>query len=322
MGVRNLSESMFVGIDVAKDTFDAALGVGGEVVQFSNDNAGFEALLARLRGFDVPLVVMEATGGYQAALACALQAGGYTVAVVNPRQARDFAKAMGYLAKSDRIDAGALSQFAQTLNGHPKRDSFIKALPDPEREQLAALVTRRRQLVEMLTAERNRLAMSHRAARKSIEAIIKALQRQLDDLEGSMANHIAKHHADLAALISSAKGIGPTTAATLLGELPELGHLSNRRIAKLVGVAPLNRDSGPQRGKRSVHGGRANVRAALYLPTWVAVQHNPVIRKFYSRLIAAGKPKKVALIACMRKLLTILNAMVRSGQAWNDALHT
>jgi len=267
-------------------------------------------------------VVMESTGGYEAQFACALQAAGLSVAVVNPRQARDFAKALGYLAKTDRIDAAALSAFAQTLDQHPQRERFLKCLPDPQREQLAALVTRRRQLVEMLTAEHNRLALSHKAARRSIEAVIKALRRQLEDIEAQMARHVREHHADLEALLASAKGIGPQSIAVLIGELPELGRLSNRQISKLVGVAPLNRDAGTVRGKRTIFGGRAQVRSALYMPTMAAIRYNPVIKRFYERLLAGGKQKKVAIVACMRKLLTILNAMVRTGKTWNASLHS
>ncbi len=316
-----MPEPIQVGIDVAKDTFDVGLGVGGEHCQFTNDGPGHERLLSRLKPFEVSLIVMEATGGYERALVCALQAAGYEVAVVNPRQARDFAKAMGYLEKTDRIDAGMLTEFAQTLDRHPKRASFVTAVLDAERAELGALVGRRRQLVDMLTAERDRLAMSHKAARHSITAIIKALQRQLDDIEAKMAAHVNQHHADLAQLLDSAKGIGPSTVATLIAELPELGRLSNRQISKLVGVAPLNRDSGLQRGRRTIFGGRG-LRRALYMPTVVATTHNPVIRAFYQRLVAAGKAKKVAIIAAMRKLLTILNAMVRTGKHWDDSLQS
>jgi transposase len=321
MGEKNVPNSIHVGIDVAKDSFDVSLGVGGELCRFSNDGEGFERVLERLKAFEVRLVVMEATGGYEAQLACALQAAGFSVAVVNPRQARDFAKALGYLAKTDRIDAAALSAFAQTLDQHPQRERFIKCLPDPQREQLAAWVTRRRQLVEMLTAERNRLALSHKAARRSIEAVIKALRRQLEDIEAQMARHVREHYADLETLLTSAKGIGPQSVAMLIGEVPELGRLSNRQISKLVGVAPLNRDSGTMRGKRTIFGGRAHVRSALYMPTMSAIRYNPVIRRFYERLLARGKQKMVAVVACMRKLLTILNSMVRTGKPWNDSLH-
>lgn len=317
-----MPEPIQVGIDVAKETFDVGLGVGGERCQFANDAPGHERLLSRLKDFEVSLVVMEATGGYERALVCAVQAAGYAVAVVNPRQARDFAKAMGYLEKTDRIDAGMLTEFGQTLDRHPKRATFVTALRDAERAELAALVGRRRQLVDMLTAERARLAMSHQAARRSITAIMKALQRQLDDIEAQMAAHVKNHHADLAELLNSAKGIGPNTVATLIAELPELGHLSNRQISKLVGVAPLNRDSGLQRGRRTIFGGRAALRRALYMPTLVAIAHNPVIKIFYQRLVAAGKAKKLAIVAAMRKLLTILNAMVRTGKCWDTSLHT
>ena len=314
-------QSIEVGIDVAKETFDAGFGVGGEICSFGNDDRSFEALQLRLKDFDVRLVVMEATGGYEAQLACALQAGGYEVAVVNPRQAREFAKSMGYLAKTDRIDAAVLTQFARVIEGHPKRQTFIQPLPDPGREHLAALVTRRRQLNEMLTAERNRLSLGHRASRKSIEKVIKTLQRELDDIDGQMTLHIKERHGDLAALLESAKGIGDKSVALFIAMLPELGRLNRRQISKLVGIAPLNRDSGKSRGKRSIGGGREAVRSGLYMPTVVAITHNPVIRAFYQRLIAAGKPKKVALIACMRKLLVILNAMVKSGKHWDQSLH-
>ena len=310
-----------VGIDVAKDSFEAALGVGGEGGSFANDDSGFDTLLSQLKAYEVRLVVMEATGGYEAQLACVLQSAGYAVAVVNPRQARDFAKSMGYLAKTDRIDARALAEFARVIDSHPQRERFVELLPDPERQHLAALVTRRRQLVDMRTAERNRLSLGQRAARKSIETVIRTLQREIDDIEGQMLRHVNEHHANLAALLSSAKGIGEGTVASLIGELPELGRLSNRQIGKLVGVAPINRDSGNYRGKRTTFGGRASLRSALYMPTWAAIRHNCVIRAFYQRLVAAGKPKKVALVACMRKLLVILNAMVRTGKHWDDSLH-
>ena len=309
------------GVDIAKETFDASFGAEGEICSFSNDDKGYEALQIRLNEFDVRLVVMEATGGYEAQLACALQAAGYQVAVVNPRQARDFAKAMGYLAKTDRIDAGVLAQFGRVIDTHPKRQTFIQLLPDPGREHLAALVTRRRQLNEMLTAERNRLSLGHRASRKSIEKVIKTLQRELDEVDRQMTQHIRERNGDLVALLESAKGIGDTTAALFIALLPELGQLTSRKIAKLVGIAPLNRDSGKSRGKRSIGGGRADLRSGLYMPTVVAITHNRVIRAFYQRLLAAGKPKKVALIACMRKLLVILNAMVKSGKHWDDSLH-
>jgi transposase len=304
-----MPEQVHVGIDVAKAQVDVCLGVDGEHCTFTNDDSGFDALQLKLKQFEVRLVVMEATGGYEAQAAASLQAAGYQVAVVNARQARDFARSMGYLAKTDRIDAAVLAQFGQVIDAHPKRQTFIQPLPDPGREYLAALVTRRRQLSDMLTAERNRLAIGHRASRKSIEMIIKALRRQLEDIEAEMTHHIKENHGDL-------------SAAMLIAHLPEIGRLSNRQISKLVGVAPLNRDSGKSRGKRAIFGGRQEVRNALYMPTVTAIRHNPVIRRFYQRLVDSGKPKKVALIAAMRKLLVILNAMVRNGAHWDASLHS
>jgi transposase len=314
-----MSEPIVVGIDIAKETFDVSWG--DESRSFSNADAGYEELIGLLRPLGVELILMEATGGYEAACACALQAAGFPVAVVNPRQARDFAKSMGYLAKTDRIDARVLQRFAALLTRQPDRHKYIKAMPQEELQALQALVVRRRQLVDMLTAERNRLSTSHRAARPSIEALVRAIRAQLDPLEKQMARHIAQQHADVAALLTSVKGIGPTTTATLIAALPELGRLSSRELSALAGVAPFNRDSGRHRGKRTIFGGRAEVRRALYMAALVAARHNEVIARFYKRLLAAGKPKKVALVACMRKLLVILNAMVKSKQPWNPTLH-
>ncbi|KON79354.1 IS110 family transposase [Azoarcus sp. PA01] len=316
-----MPEAIVVGIDIAKLSFDAALGVMTDVRTFPNDDAGHEALITTLAGRTVELIVMEATGGLERDLACALQAAGFAVAVVNPRQARDFARAMGYLAKTDRIDARALAALAQVLVRHPERDKFVKALPTAEQQALQALVARRRQLVTMLVAERQRLAVSHKAARASIEALIKAIRQQLDTVEAQLASHIDSHHAALARQLASVRGIGPATLTTLIADVPELGTLSRREIAALVGLAPFNRDSGQMRGKRSIFGGRADVRRALYMATLAAIRFNRVIGHFYERLVTAGKPKKVAIVACMRKLLTILNAMVRSGASWDDSIH-
>lgn len=307
-----------IGIDVSLESVDVAFGVGGEVASFGNCEAGHAALLAKLKELEVSLVLLEATGGYEATLATSLQAAGYSVVVANPRQARDFAKSMGYLAKTDRIDARALSEFARAVDAHPKRAHFLLPLPDPGREHLSALVTRRRQLVDMRTAERNRLSHGHKATRKSIELIIKALQKQIDDIDAELAQHVSANYADLAELLRSIKGVGPGTVACLLGCLPELGRLTNRQISKLVGLAPLNRDSGKYRGQRRICGGRADVRTALYMTTVAALRWNPVIRAFYQRLRAAGKAPKVALIASMRKLLVTMNAMVRSGTHWME----
>jgi transposase len=316
-----MPEPIVVGIDIAKLSFDAAFGVTTDVRTFPNDDAGHESLITALAGQTVELIVMEATGGLERDLACALQAAGLAVAVVNPRQARDFARAMGYLAKTDRIDAHALAVLAQVLARHPERDKFIKTLPTAEQQALQALVARRRQVVTMLVAERQRLAVSHKAARTSIEALIEAIRQQLDAVEAQLASHIDGHHAALARQLASVRGIGPATVATLIADVPELGALSRREIAALIGIAPFNRDSGQMRGKRTIFGGRADVRRTLYMATLAAIRFNRVIKLFYDRLVVAGKPKKVAIVACMRKLLTILNAIVRSGRSWDESIH-
>jgi len=316
-----MSDPITIGIDVAKETVEVAFGINGAVEQFTNEAEGHDSLIERLSGVAVELVVLEATGGYEIAIAGTLQVAGLPVAIINPRQARDFAKAMGYLAKTDRIDARALAQLADVLARHPDRNKIVKPLPCADLQHLQALVVRRRQLVAMLVAERQRLAIAHQAARPSIETIIKALKQELGRAEAELAKHIDTHHADLAALLGSVKGIGSATTSTLIAEVPELGHLSRREIGALVGVAPMNRDSGVLRGKRMIYGARASVRRALYMATLVAVRFNPVLRAFYERLVKAGKPKKVALVAAMRKLLTILNAMVKSGKSWDESLH-
>ncbi|WP_339053894.1 IS110 family transposase [Arsenophonus endosymbiont of Crataerina pallida] len=309
-----------VGIDVSKATLDIAASC--DIAQFtvSNDSDGFDAIIAELRKHSVVLVLMEATGGLEATVACSLQAEGFDVTVINPRQSRDFARAMGYLAKTDRIDAKVLAQMAEVINRHPERERFIRTLPNAERQVLAAMVVRRRQLITMLVAERNRLYTAHPQNRKSI-IIIKALEDELARIDEDMNNHIRNHFKDLVARLSSIKGVGTMTVAALLAELPELGSLSRRAISALVGVAPINRDSGTMRGRRTIFGGRDGVRTALYMAALVATRFNPVIKAFYMRLLAAGKAKKVALVACMRKLLTILNAMLRKNEEWNESYH-
>jgi len=307
------------GIDVSKDWLDVAFESRSE--RFSNDAAGMESLTALLRQENIDLVVLEATGGYEAAGAAALQAAGIAVAVVNPRQARDFAKSMGVLAKTDKVDAKVLRAFADVIARHDKRDQFLREVPDEQRLHLAALVTRRRQLLDIRTAELQRMAMAHKAARKSLNAVILFLDKQLSEIDHDLEQHIREHFRDLSKLLSSAKGIGPVTANTLAAALPELGQLDRRAIASLVGVAPLACDSGHRRGSRHIWGGRGEVRHALYMATLSAARYNPAIRAFYERLLAKGKPFKVAMVACMRKLLTILNAMVRDGTPWNAQLH-
>lgn len=314
--------SVVVGIDVAKAQVDVAVqGAVLPVKQFANDPDGHSALVAALVPLQANLIVMEATGGYEAALACALQAAGLAVAVVNPHQARQFAKSMGRLAKTDRIDARTLADLAAVLLRRDDLARFIRPLVDEQQKQLAALVTRRRQLTTMMLSERQRLQLAIDVVRPSLEAMIQAIRAQLDDVEAQMVVHVRTHFADLDALLQSTRGIGPIASATLIAELPELGRLDRRAIAALVGVAPIANDSGCTRGRRRIQGGRFEIRRVLYMATLSAARHNPSIKAFYARLLVAGKLPKVALVACMRKLLTTLNAMVRTHQPWDKSLH-
>ena len=314
--------SVTVGIDVAKAHVDVCvLGVASGVQRFANDADGHSALAAALLPLGAGLVVMEATGGYEAALACALQASGLPVAVLNPRQARDFARSMGRLAKTDAVDARMLAEMAAVLVHREDLARFVRPVADECQQWLAALVTRRRQLLAMLGSERQRLQITPRKLHSSIEAIIAAIKAQLDDLEAQMMDHVREHFSGLDGLLQSTSGIGPVASATLIAQLPELGRLNRREIAALVGVAPMSNDSGNRKGRRRVQGGRFEIRRVLYMATLTAARYNPVIRAFYERLKAAGKLPKVALVACMRKLLTMLNAMVRTGKPWDNALH-
>lgn len=299
----------FVGIDVAKATLDVTVRPTGERWQLANEEPAFAALLARLRPLAPTLVVLEATGGFEHAVVAALAAAGLPVVVANPRQVRDFARATGQLAKTDTIDAQVLALFAERVRPTPR------PLPDEAVQALDAVLTRRRQLVEMLTAERNRLGRARASVARRIRAHLRWLERELADVDRDLGRLIEQSPVWRAQddLLQSVPGVGPVVSRTLLGELPELGRLTRKQIAALVGVAPLARDSGTLRGRRLVWGGRAPVRAVLYMGALVATRWNPVIRAFYLRLRAAGKPAKVALVACMRKLLIILNAMARSG---------
>lgn len=306
------SSPLFVGIDVAKATLDIALRPSAQTWQVIYDDPHVEAFVTQLNELSPTLIVVEATGGLERSLVAALVAARLPVVVINPRQARDFAKATGRLAKTDRIDAQVLAHYGEAI-----RPSF-RPLPDADTQQLRALVDRRRQLVDMMTAEQSRLNTSPARVRDSIEAHLAWLQQQLasldDDLDDMLqSSPIWRERDDI---LQSTPGVGPVLSRTLMSQLPELGDLNRKEIAALVGVAPFNRDSGTWRGRRTIWGGRAAVRSVLYMSTLVATRHNPVIREFYERLLAAGKAKKVALIACMRKLLTILNAMVKNQQRW------
>jgi len=306
------SAPLFVGIDVSKAQLDIALRPDGQFV-VPNDETGIAHVIERLRVLPVALIVLEATGGLELPLIGALVAAKLPVVVVNPRQVRDFAKATGKLAKTDPLDAQILAHFADVIRPAPR------PLPDEQTHVLAALLARRRQLIEMLTAEKNRLSSARHAVRKSVTAHIRWLEQQVAQIDRDLAHTIRESPVwrEKDDLLRTVPGVGPGLARTLIVDLPELGTLGRKQIAALVGVAPLNRDSGTLRGKRTVWGGRAHVRAALYMAALVASRCNPVIRAFYQRLCAAGKAKKVALTACMRKLLTILNAMVKHRTPWS-----
>ena len=304
------------GIDVAKATLDVAIGSDGELVQVENNEAGIARLIQQLSEIGPTLVVLEATGGYESLVAGAIAGREIAVAVVNPRQVRDFAKATGVLAKTDRIDARVLARFAEAVRPEPRR------LPTAEAKELEEFLSRRRQLVDMLTMEKNRVSIAgtermKKSLKKHIDWLEEALRRANDDIDKTIRNSPAWREQE--DLLRSMPGIGPVSARTMLAELPELGRLNRKKIAALVGVAPLNRDSGTLQGARTCWGGRASVRQVLYMATVAAVRCNPVIRRTYASLRDRGKKHKVALVACMRKLLTILTAMVRDQRRWSPS---
>jgi transposase len=309
---------MVVGIDVAKAELVVSLRPSGERWTVPNDEAGVRSLVARLAPLTPELIVLEATGGYEIVCTAALAAAELPVVVANPRQVRDFAKATGQLAKTDAIDAAMLALFAERIR------PALRIIPDPQARDLEDLLTRRRQLLDMRVAEQNRLGQfvsrGQRQVRKSLKNHIAFLERELamtdSDLDRLVRQSPVWRERD--DLLQSVPGVGRILSRTLLAELPELGHLSRRAIAKLVGVAPISRDSGTWRGRRTIQGGRASVRTALYMAALVATRRNVVIQMFYRRLVEAGKPKKLALIACMRKLLTILNHMLRTNTRWQS----
>ena len=313
----------FVGIDVSKATLEVALGGQSTTRCWNNDSAGIDALVSHLRQIrGLGAIVLEATGGLERQLALALCEAPLPVMVVNPRQAHDFGKALGYLAKTDALDARVLAHFAQTLYRSDKRERLFMQVPVPEQLELAALVTRRSQLIEMRVTETNRLGTSRaRPVKRSIQAVITLLDRQIGQLDDDIGGRLQAHFADKLKLLEGLKGVGPGTQAALMAGLPELGTLDRRAIAKIVGVAPLAHDSGKMRGQRSTWGGRAQVRSALYMATLSAVRHNEGLKAFHQRLLAKGKPKKVALVACMHKLLVIINAIMKSGIPWNPQLY-
>lgn len=307
-------EVVCVGVDIAKSTMDVAVSDSEEARQFTNDDEGISRAVRYIAGLKPTGIILEATGRLEMPLAASLQAAHLPVAIINPRQVRDFARATGALAKTDTIDARILALFGVRVRPE------IRLLPDKLTCEMGSLLTRRRQLVDMLTAEHNRLLQAAEDVRPNIQAHIKWLEEALseinEDVEGRIKRSPSWREKDT--FLKSVPGVGKVVSSTLLIELPELGKLNRRKIAALVGVAPLNHDSGTMRGKRTVWGGRAKVRAVLYMAALVASRRNPVIVAFYQRLLDAGKAKKVALVACMRKLLTILNAMMRTMTAWQS----
>jgi len=305
----------YIGIDVSKDRLDIAVHESGESLDCQNTQAAIETLLGPLQAMQPELIVLEATGGYERLCAAMLAAAGLAVSVVNPRQVREFARSSGILAKTDRLDARVLAHFGAAIQPEPR------ALPDAQQQLLDELILRRRQIVTNLVAEKNRLGMAQGAkVKKSLRQAIKFYERQLDELDREVGEHIERSPLwrEREDLLRSFKGVGPVSSRTLIGDLPELGRLDRKRIAALVGVAPMARDSGKRKGVRTIYGGRGQVRAVLYMVAVTAIRSNAPIRAFYQRLRAAGKPAKVALVACMRKILIILNAMVRNQTRWNE----
>ena len=310
-----MESAVWVGIDVSKARLDVALGVAGALFAVANDQRGIAALLARLSQLTLARVVVEASGGLETALVAELGAAGWPVVVVNPRQVRDFARAVGQLAKTDALDARLLALFAERVQPP------LRALPTAAERELKALVARRRDLVEMLTAERNRLGSAPKVLHRELTAHIRWLEGRLKQRDRELDRKLrdAPLWQEKEDLLRGVPGVGPVLCATLLAELPELGRLDRREVAKLAGVAPLNRDSGRLRGQRAVWGGRAPVRTALYMATLSAVRFNPALKAFYRRLRSAGKPPKLALTAAMRKLLVILNAILKHRTPWSPA---
>jgi transposase len=307
-----MSSEAYVGIDVSKDLLDVKVLPSNEFQQFSNDDAGIKKLIKFLKKIDSVLIVFESTGGLEMPAVGSLIENILPVVIINPRQIRDFAKATGRLAKTDSIDAGTIARFARDIRPE------VRPIKDEHTQLLSALNARRRQIVDMLVAEKNRLYTAPKPNKKSIQKHIQWLERSLEDINKDIDKTIKKSSTwrENDKILQSFKGVGPIVSASLLCDLPELGTLNRKKIATLVGVAPLNCDSGRFRGRRRIKGGRANVRRKLYMAAVASIRHNPMIKDFYNRLIDAGKPPKLAITACMRKILTILNAMMKNRTYW------
>lgn len=307
------NQEIYVGIDIAKEHLDIAIGKDSETIRIDNVTAEVEKMVKQLKDMQPSLIVMEASGGLEKPLLAQLGKAFLPASAINPQRSRAFANATGRLAKTDKIDAQALAHFAEALKPEPQ------IVPSEEQEWLSSLVSRRSQLVRMRSMEKNRLHTAHPALKAHVKDMIQYFTTEIKAIEKQIQLTISENPLwqEKADLLRSVKGVGDTTAAVLLAELPELGLLDRRKIALLVGVAPISKDSGKRQGKRRIFGGRAGVRSTLYMATLSAIQHNPVIRTYYQKLLAKGKKKKVAITACMRKLLVILNAMARDNQPWN-----
>jgi transposase len=308
----DLTEILYVGIDVSKARLDIAMGEKGEVWNTPNDHGGIIKIASRLKDLQPKLVVVEATGGLESQIVSHLFVEGVPVALVQPARVREFAKSIGQLAKTDKLDARLLARFGESARPMPVQ------LPSEEEQKLSAMISRRRQLIDIRTSETNRLGSIHSSMRARLDKHLEWLEVEIEEIDKEIQDFIG-HHPDFRAkdeILQSVPGIGPVTSAILIADLPELGKYSRQIVAALVGVAPYNDDSGPRRGKRRVKGGRADVRTVLYMAAVSASRFNPVIKSFYERLVARGKLKKVALVACMRKLLTILNAMIKTHKTW------
>lgn len=310
------SRELYVGIDVSKKTLAIALQPTDEVWEVKNDSEGIDQLIGQLKILKPRLIIMEATGGYETNSAIELGVAGFAVAIINPRQARDFAKSMGRLAKTDKIDALMLARFGEAIRPEPRE------LPSEQSIKLQALLVRRRQVVVMLVAEKNRIEMTHPTMKPRVDEHIEWLEKERKDLDNELKNmlQLSPIWREKEKLFRSIPGVGKVLAVTLLADLPELGQLNRKKIAALVGVAPFNCDSGKMHGKRAIWGGRAYVRNSLYMATLSATKWNPIIKEYYQHMKKLGKPTKVALVACMRKLLCILNAMAHTNQPWNPSL--
>ncbi|EEM6321198.1 IS110 family transposase [Salmonella enterica] len=311
-----------VAFDVCKAALDVHVRIDGKAFQVPNTHEGFDQIALTLADYDVTLILMESTGGYEDAAACYFQSVGYDVAVINPRHARNFAKAMGKLAKTDRLDAAILADFAAVIDTRPDRARYIKPPTDEERKFLSQMVARRRQVVDLISTEKQRLAHADDYAKASINIIINLIESQLKEINSDISFYVKKNFSGLSNMLSEIPGIGDQSVGLLIGDVPELGQIGNRQLSAVIGVAPFNHDSGKMRGKRCISGGRQNVRNVLFMCAMSATRFNPVINAFFDRLIAKGKPKKLAYIACVHKLLRIINAMVRDGTSFNPDLHT